>query len=361
MAGDEDAEDKQFEATQHKLKEQRKKGNVFKSKDLTQLSLMIIGFVMLYTFGIFAYKAIYELCKAMWGNIPHFQEVFTGAFITYHTWKTLLIIIVPTLLSLALIAVAIELLQLGGVIFTTEPLQFKLEKLDPVKGLKNMFNVKSLFELAKGLIKVFLVGYIAWQVVSAHMPEVLGNINASNKLAGFVVVANILWEFFWKVSILLFTVAMIDFLFQRWKFMKDQRMSFKEMKDEYKETEGDPLIKSKRKQKQREISQGGGGGGMAQVPEADFVVKNPEHVALAVQYNEDMDEAPKVIAKGADMLAEQIIMIAEAYGVPVVENLPLSRALFRLVRVNQSIPPDLYRAVAEVLLFVYKMKGKGFS
>lgn len=360
MAGDEDAEDKQFEATQHKLKEQRKKGNVFKSKDLTQLCVMIVGFVMLYTFGMQVYKGLYELCKILWTEIPNFENV-SGNFISFHTWRTLISIIVPTLIALALVAVTIEILQLGGVIFTTEPMKFKLEKLDPIKGLKNMFNVKSLFELSKGLIKVVLVGYIAWTVVSTHMPEILGNINASNKLAGFIVVANILWEFFYKIAILLFVVSIIDFLFQRWKFMKDQRMSFKEMKDEYKETEGDPLIKSKRKQKQREISQGGGGGGIAQVPEADFVVKNPDHVALAVQYSEEMDEAPKVIAKGADMLAEQIIEIAEAYGVPVVENLPLSRALFRLVKVNQSIPPDLYRAVAEVLLFVYKMKGKAFG
>jgi len=240
-------------------------------------------------------------------------------------------------------------------------LQFKLEKLDPIKGLKNMFNVKSLFELGKGMIKVIVTGYIAWMVIDEHMPKILGTIQASHKLAAFIVISKILWDFFWKTSILLLAVSIIDFLFQRWKFMKDQRMSFKEMKDEYKDTEGDPLIKSKRRQKQREIAQGGGGGGLAKVPEADFVVKNPDHVALAVQYNDEMDQAPKVIAKGADLLAEQIIQIAEAYGVPVVENLPLARALFRLVRVNQQIPPDLYRAVAEVLLFVYKIKGKGFS
>ncbi len=360
MAGDEDNDDKQFEATQHKLKEQRKKGNVFKSKDLTQLCVMIAGFVILFTFGSQAFRLLQELCLGLWGEIPHFNRV-SGNFITFIAWKTVILIIVPTMMSLALIAVGIEILQLGGVTFTTEPLKFKLEKLDPIKGLKNMFNVKSLFELGKGLLKVIITGYLAWTVVAHHMPKILTNIVAAHKLSGFFVVAAIFWEFFWKMSVLLFAVAIIDYLFQRWKFMKDQRMSFKEMKDEYKETEGDPLIKSKRKQKQREIARGGGGGGMAKVPEADFVVKNPSHVALAVKYNEEMDQAPKVIAKGADLLAEQIIKIAEAYGVPVVENIPLSRALFRLVRVNQEVPPDLYRAVAEVLLFVYKVKGKGFS
>lgn len=360
MAGDEDNEDKQFEASQHKLREAKKKGNVFKSKDLTQLTLMILGFVLLFTFGREVYRLLYQLCELMWGDIANFKNI-SGNYISFHTWRTILTIIAPTLVGLALLAITIEVLQLGGVIFTTEPLKFKLEKLDPVKGLKNMFSVKSLFEVAKGLVKVGVVAYIAWTVVAAHMPELLGNIFAANKLAGFVAVSAIFWEFFWKSSIFLFVIAIIDFLFQRWKYMKDQRMSFKELKDEYKNTEGDPLIKSKRRQKQREIAQGGGGGGIAQVPEADFVVKNPEHVAMAVKYAEDMDEAPKVIAKGAEVLAQQIIEIAEAHGIPVIENIPLSRALFRLVRVNQEIPPELYKAVAEVLLFVYQMKGKSFE
>jgi len=360
MAGDEDSGDKQFDATQHKLKEAKKKGNVFKSKDLTQLVVMILGFTLLFTFGKEVYRLLYELCQLMWGNIAHFDKISSG-FIAYHTWRTIILIIAPTMISLAAIAIIIEVLQLGGVMFTTEPLQFKLEKLDPMKGLKNMFSVKSLFEVAKGIVKVVAVGYIAWKVVAAHMPELLGNIQAANKLAGFVAVSAIFWEFFWKSSLLLFAVAIIDFLFQRWKYMKDQRMSFKELKDEYKNTEGDPLIKSKRRQKQREIAQGGGGGGMAKVPEADFVVKNPEHIAMAVKYDENMDKAPKVLAKGSELLAEQIIAIAEAHNIPVVENIPLARALFRLVRVNQEIPPELYKSVAEVLLFVYKTQGKQFS
>lgn len=360
MAGDDDNEDKQFEASQHKLKEAKKKGNVFKSKDLTQLCVMIVGFVLLFVFGSQVYKGLYELCKILWSEIPNFDKV-SGNFINFHAWKTIISIIAPTMICLALIAIIIEVLQLGGVIFTTEPMKFKLDKLNPVKGLKNMFNVKSLFELGKNLLKVLVTGYIAWLIVQDHMPELLGNIQASNKLAGFVAVSGILWEFFWKSSLLLFAVSIVDFIFQRWKYMKDQRMSFKEMKDEYKNTEGDPLIKSKRRQKQREISQGGGGGGMAQVPEADFVVKNPEHVAMAVQYNTEMNEAPKVLAKGADLLAEKIIKIAQEHGVPVIENIPLARALFRLVKVNQEIPPELYKAVAEVLLFVYKQKGKNFQ
>lgn len=360
MAGDEDNEDKQFDATQHKLREQRKKGNVFKSKDLTQLAVMIVGFALLFAFGNQVYRLIKELCILFWEMIPHFKDA-SSTFISFHAWRVLILVLIPIFILLSAIAIIIEVLQTGGLIFTLEPLEFKLEKLDPIKGLKNMFNVKSLFELAKGLIKVLVTGYIAWLIVESHMPEILGLIQADNKLASFFVVSQILFEFFWKTTLLLGAVSIIDYIFQRWKFLKEQRMSFKEMKDEYKETEGDPLIKSKRRQKQREIARGGGGGGMARVPEADFVVKNPSHVALAVKYAEEMDKAPKVIAKGADLLAEQIIAIAEAHGVPVIENIPLSRALFRLVRVNQEIPPDLYRAVAEVLLFVYKLKGKSFN
>ena len=359
MAGDEDSADKQFEATQHKLREARKKGNVFKSKDLTQLFTMIVGFTLLFVFGAEVYKQLLSLCNLMWGEIPNFQNV-SGNYILYHTWRTILSIIAPTMLSLALIAIVIELLQLGGIMFTTEPLNFKLDKLDPIKGLKNMFNVKSLFELGKNLLKVSVVSYIAWTVISAHLPELLGNAQAANRLAGFVAVANILWEFFWKSSLLLLIISIIDFIFQRWKYMKDQRMSFKEMKDEYKNTEGDPLIKSKRRQKQMEIAQGGGTG-LGRVPEADFVVKNPEHIAMAIKYDDKMMKAPQVLAKGSELIAQQIIEIAEAHGIPVVENIPLARALFRLVKVNQSIPAELYKAVAEVLIFVYKAKNNTFK
>jgi len=359
MSGDEDSDDKQFEATQHKLREARKKGNVFKSKDLTSLAVQIVGFVCLFNFGTFAYKLILELCKVFWGSIADFDKVSTQ-FVVFHTWKTLIFIIVPTLIFLALVAVVIEMLQLGGPIFTMEPLQFKLDKLDPIKGLKNMLNVKSLFELGKSMVKVIAVGYIAFLTIQEHMPSILGNIDAANKLAGFMAVSAVLWDFFWKSTILLFAVSIVDFLFQKWKFMKDQRMSFKEMKDEYKSTEGDPLIKSKRKQKQREIAMGGGGSGLQRVPEADFVVKNPDHVALAVKYDEEMSKAPVILAKGSEMIAQQIIEIAEAYNIPIITNIPLSRALFRLVRLNQEIPPELYKAVAEVLLFVYKLKKKSF-
>ncbi len=360
MAGDDDSSDKQFEATQHKLREQRKKGNVFKSKDLTQLFTMIVGFVLLFVFSAKVYEKLYEMCMLFWGNIPDFENLAPG-FIFFHAWRTLVSITVPALIALAMVAILIEVLQLGGPLFTTEPMKFKLEKLDPIKGLKNMFNVKSLFELGKNIFKVSVVGYIAWTVIRAQMPLLLGNIQAASKLAGFITVSGILWEFFWKSSLFLLVISLLDFSFQRWKYMKDQRMSFKEMKDEYKNTEGDPLIKSKRRQKQMEMAQGRGGSGIGQVPDADFVVKNPEHIAMAIKYDEEMMKAPKVLAKGSELIAQQIIEIAEAHGIPVIENIPLSRALFRLVRVNQDVPAELYKAVAEVLIFVYKVKGKNFK
>lgn len=360
MSGDEDSDDKQFEATQHKLNEARKKGSVFKSKDLTSLAVQIVGFVFIFNFGAYIFKLLMDLCRVFWGSIGDFEKV-SNQFIIFHAWKTILLILVPIMVALVIVAVIIEVLQLGGILFTTEPMQFKLDKLDPIKGLKNMLSVKSLFELGKGLVKVIAVGYIAFLTVQEHLPAILGNIDASNKLAGFVSVGNVLWDFFWKSTILLFAVSIVDFLFQKWKFMKDQKMSFKEMKDEYKSTEGDPLIKSKRRQKQREISQGGGGSGLQKVPEADFVVKNPEHVALAVKYDDQMSKAPIILAKGSEIIAQQIIEIAEAYNIPIITNIPLSRALFRLVRLNQEIPPELYKAVAEVLLFVYKVKKKTFK
>ena len=137
--------------------------------------------------------------------------------------------------------------------------------------------------------------------------------------------------------------------------MNDQKMTFKELKDEFKQTEGDPLIKSIRRQRQQQVAYGQM---MAQVQEADFVVKNPDHIAIALKYDPQMVAAPRVLAKGTELIAQQIIEIAEKFGIPIIENIPLARALFRLIRVNQQIPAELYRAVAEILIFVYQLRGK---
>ncbi len=353
---DQDSGDKQFDASPHKLKEAQKKGQVFKSKDLTQLLTFIVGFFMIYYSSNFIWENCSKLFHILWSQIPKRSfATIGGGYIYFHSWYCYVIIMLPILVALLLVAITVEFFQVGP-IFTTETMKFQLEKLNPFEGLKKViFNVRSLFELVKSMFKVGVLGYIAFLSLKLHMPELLGLMAASNKLASMIVLGEVFMDFTVKSFVFLLVVSILDYLFQRWKYMSDQKMTFKELKDEYKQTEGDPLIKSMRRQKQQQIAYGQM---MAQVKEADFVVKNPEHIAMALKYDADMNQAPRVLAKGSELIAQQIIEIAEQCGIPIIENIPLARALFRLVRVNQEIPADLYRAVAEILIFVYQMRGK---
>lgn len=353
---EQDVGDKQFEATPHKLKEAHKKGQVFKSRDLTQLLTFIIGFMLIYYSAPFMWDNFARLFNVIWSQIPEKSLTAIGpGYIYYHTWYCLVILLLPLLLTLLITAIATEFFQVGP-IFTTETMKFQLEKLNPFEGFKKIiFNVRSLFELVKSIFKVGVLGYISYVSLSKHLTELLSLIEVNNRFGSIVILGKVFYDFTVKAIIFLLVIAILDYLFQRWKYLSDQKMTFKELKDEFKQTEGDPLIKSMRRQKQQQIAYGQM---MAQVKEADFVVKNPDHIAMALKYEPNMDMAPKVLAKGTELIALQIIEIAEEYGIPIIENVPLARALFRLVRVNQEIPAELYRAVAEVLIFVYQLRGK---
>ena len=353
---EQDVGDKQFDATPHKLREAQKKGQVFKSKDLTQLITFIVGFFMIYYSGPFIWASFSRLFNSLWSQIPEKSLFKIGmGYISHESLYCLIIIILPLLLALLITAIVVEFFQVGP-IFTTETMKFDLGKLNPFEGFKKViFNVRSLFELVKSVFKVSVLGYIAYLSLKDHMPELLKLLEVNNRFASASLLGEVFLDFAVKSVIFLLVIAILDYLFQRWKYLNDQKMTFKELKDEFKQTEGDPLIKSIRRQKQQQVAYGQM---MAQVKEADFVVKNPDHVAMAIKYDPNMNSAPKVLAKGAELIAQQIIEIAEQYGIPIIENIPLARALFRLVRVNQEIPAELYRAVAEVLIFVYQLKGK---
>ncbi|MBI2995983.1 MAG: EscU/YscU/HrcU family type III secretion system export apparatus switch protein [Candidatus Melainabacteria bacterium] len=354
---EENAGDKQFDATPHKLREAHKKGQVFKSRDLTQLVTFIVGFFIIFYSAGFIWENCSRLFNGLWNQIPHRSLSTIGyGFIFYNTFYCLAIIMLPLLLALLITAVAVEFFQVGP-IFTTETMKFSLEKLNPFEGFKKIiFNVRSLFELLKSAFKVGVLGYIAYITFNKHMEEVLSLIEVNNKLSSIYVLGDLFYDFTVRSMIFLLVVTILDYLFQRWKYLSDQKMTFKELKDEFKQTEGDPLIKAIRRQKQQQVAYGQM---MVQVQEADFVVTNPDHIAMALKYEPEMDSAPRILAKGTELIALQIIEIAEQFGIPVIENVPLARALFRLVRVNQIIPPELYRAVAEILIFIYQLRGKG--
>ena len=226
---DQDSGDKQFDATPHKLREAHKKGQIFKSKDITQLVNFIVGFFMIYYLSGFIWQNFAALFTALWTQIPHKSLSTIGAtYISYHTLSCFTVIMLPFLLVLMATTLLIEFTQVGP-IFTTETMKFDLAKLNPFEGFKKIiFNMRSLFELVKSVFKVSVLGYIAFLSFKRFMPDLLGLLEVNNRFGAIAILGKVFYDFTVKSIIFLLAVAILDYLFQRWKYMNDQKMTFKE-------------------------------------------------------------------------------------------------------------------------------------
>lgn len=348
-------EDKQFEATQQKLERARKEGQVVKSKDVSIALSLLIMFSFINMLAPIIWKLIVGLFRALYEQIPnHSLEKIGISYIFTVTAIPTAVIIGTILIVAAFVAILGDFLQVGPLV-ATAPLVPKLDKLNPTKYFKNLFQVKTLFELGKNIVKVFVLGLVGWSVYSAHLPAILGLAAIDNNFAVMIEFGKLMVEFIYKACIAFLVIAAADYGMTKWKFLKDQKMSFKEIKDEYKNSEGDPHVKAALRQRRMQMLQKGA---MDSVPDADFVVRNPIHIACAMKYDSETMQSPTLTAKGSELIARQIIEIAEKHNVPIIDNPPVARALFRMVDLNQQIPPELYKAVAEILLFVYGLKNK---
>lgn len=347
-------EDKQFDATPRKLEQARKEGQVVKSKDFsTALSLLIL-FSAIYALSPFIWDQITKLFVLCYEQIPnaHLDSIGLPYIFTITIVPTVLII-APILFVAWFVAIMADFIQVGPLV-STAPLVPKLDKLNPTKYFKNIMSVKTLFELLKNVAKVLILGWIGWSVYAVHLPAILRLASIDNHFAVMIEFGKLIVEFVFKACIAFISISGADYMVTRWKFMKDQKMSFKEIKDEYKNTEGDPNVKAALRQRRMQMLQRSM---MDAVPTADFVVRNPIHVACALKYVAEEMESPMLVAKGTELIAKKIIDIAIENGVPVIDNPPVARALFRIVEINKLVPPDLYKAVAEILLFVYNLKN----
>lgn len=346
-------EDKQFEASQQKLRKARKEGQVVKSKDFSTAISLIVMFMVIYALGPFIWQQIAGLFSNLYEQIPNarFEEIGIR-YLLFVTLIPTLLIIVPIICLSALVSIIGDLIQVGP-LFTMTPLMPKPDKLNPTKYFKNLMNPKTLFELVKNIAKVVILGLIGWMVYMEHFPAILGLAVVENEFATLVAFGKLITDFILKAGIAFLVIAAMDYGVTKWKFMQDQKMSFKEVKDEYKNSEGDPHVKAALRQKRQQLLRKTM---KDSVPDADFVVTNPIHVACAIKYDAQTMESPTLVAKGAELFAKEIKEIAIANDVPVIENPPVARALYRLVEVNHQIPPDLYKAVAEILIFVYNSK-----
>lgn len=348
-------EDKQFDATPRKLEQARKEGQVVKSKDFSTAVSLLVLFSVIFGLAPFIWNQIVQVFTLLYEQIPNAHLGDIGyTYILIIAIKAAVLIIGPILAIAWLVAVLADFIQVGPLV-AIAPLMPKLDKLNPTKYFKNIMSIKTVFELFKNIVKVLILGYIGWIVYKAHIESILMLAAVDNNFAVMIEFGKIITEFIFKACIAFLVIAAADYGVTKWKFLKDQKMSFKEIKDEYKNSEGDPNVKAQLRQRRMQMLQQGA---MDAVPTADFVVTNPTHVACALKYVAEEMDSPMLIAKGTELIAKKIINIAKENNVPVIENPAVARALFRMCDINQPIPPELYKAVAEILMFVYKMKNR---
>ncbi len=348
-----DDAEKTEEPTPKKIEDARKEGNVPKSQDTSSFVTMLVSiaatFALLPLIKEHLYK-LYIYYHSLMGAELTKNLIFEVGFISL---KELAIMILPLASIVALSGVVASVMQFGF-IFTTKPLEPKLSKIDPIKGLGKLFSLKKLIEGVKIVAKVAIVFVIAFIFLIGFIKELPTVINFSlnpqlewlrDKIIMLVAV----------MIIIFFALALIDLLIVRFQYFKDLRMSKQEIKDEHKQMDGDPQIKARIKKVQMEMAQKRM---MQNIPDADVIITNPTHYAVAIRYDKSKESAPTVIAKGADHLALKIKEIGRENMVQIVENPPLARELYRICDIDSQIPEKLYKAVAEVLAFVYQAKGK---
>lgn len=352
--------EKTEEPTAKKLDDARKEGQVAKSKEIANaFSILALFLVLKIYIGSMGIRFI-ECFSAVYNQIPSAIKMYDGflpvAFlqvIIRSMMVQLIIIIAPVLLVAVVVAFVCDVVQVKWKP-TTKPLQPKFNKLNPIKGFGRIFSANSLVELIKSIAKLAVIGYMVYSYLKGRVGQIylLYDITLNQAIG---LIGEIVIDLGIRIAAVYMVIAALDFAYQKWKFKEDMKMTKQEVKDEYKNQEGDPQVKGKQKQRMREASMRRM---MQQLPEADVVITNPTHYAVAIKYDPDKYDAPYVLAKGEDYLAQRIKDVARENNIEIVENKPLARMLYANVDIGGLVPPELYQAVAEVLAFVYHAKGK---
>ncbi len=353
MAEEFDQDERTEQATPRKRQQVRQKGQVARSQEINSVAVLFSGLLALMVFSSSMYAGMagalrynIQSCLTEISINSAYQLLLTNGML-------LLKLIAPVLMFVAVVGILVNLAQVGFEI-SFEPLLPKPEKLDPIKGARRLFSQRVIFDLIRDSLKIVVIGYIAFSTLKGeidnYIPLADQEVGQILRFAGKVALKVGL-----RVSGALLIIAILDYAFQRFQFERQIRMTRQELKEEYKLYEGDPIVKSRIKRIQRELARARM---LKEVPKADVVVTNPTHLAVALKYDSETMAAPTVVAKGERLIAEKIKEVARQAGVPIIENPPLARALFEAVEVGMTIPAKLYRAVAELLAHVYKMKGK---
>ena len=345
-------------ATAKKLRDAREEGKVARSKELTAAFDLIVLFLVLKIFVSFVAERLIGSFAYTYSLIPDFVEMnakdVSGQAVSTVIANALLQILITCLPFFAfglVITFVISIYQVGWKI-STKPMVPKLDRFNPINGFKRIFSSDSVFELIKSILKIVLIIYIAYTSIrdEANNLFILYEIPLTQAV---LLVGNVILDTGLKISIAYLALGIGDYIYQKHKFNEDMKMTKQEVKDEYKNTEGNPEIKGRQRQRMREVSQRRM---MQDVPKADVVITNPTHYAVAIRYDAEKSKAPVVLAKGEDFLAQKIKEVAKENHVEIVENKPLARMLYANVDIGQEIPPELYQAVAEVLAMVYNTR-----
>ncbi|WP_177237843.1 flagellar biosynthesis protein FlhB [Paenibacillus sp. 1_12] len=348
------SQEKTEPATAKKRQDSRKKGQVAKSMDLPAAFILFFCFLSFYIFGEYmknqltlVFRSVFHDYLLMDVTSANVNLLFKQLFV-----QTILII-VPVLMVAMATAIFSNYLQIG-VMFTGDPLKMKFNKLNPIEGAKKIFSPRTLVDFVKSVLKMSIIGFVVYDTLWGEKNSLmdLARLPMENI---FVFMASVTLKLGIKIGLILIVLALFDFMYQKYEFEKSIRMSKQDIKDEYKKSEGDPLIKGKIREKQRRMAMQRM---MQEVPKADVVITNPTHFAVALKYDSNNMQAPTVIAKGTEYIALKIKQIAKENRIVTIENKPLARTLYAQVEIGEAIPADMFQAVAEVLAYVYKMKGK---
>ncbi len=346
-----DNAEKTEKATPKKRRDERKKGHVAISRDVVAVATLLAAIVMLrveFSAGVSTLAQVFSSCLSLVASGEELSQQGTALWMT--CVSAVARVVGPVLLAVVLLGVVATMAQ-TRMLVSTEPLKPKLEKINPIKGFKRLFSLNSLIEVLKNVLKICILLVLIYTCI-ADLVSVAEQYLYADLTGACTHLFQSIFSMMLKIFAAFLVIAAADFGYQWWDYERQMKMTKHEIKEEFKQTEGDPQIKSKIKQKQREMSQSRM---MEQVPQSDVVVRNPTHYAVALRYHPGEDSAPVVMAKGEDHLALRIVEVAEQHGVTVMENVELARALYARAELNHQIPPDLYEAVAEIMVYLYNL------
>lgn len=344
--------EKTEQPSSRKREQARQEGNFATSREVSSFFVILGALLVLYLSGVWMFTGVAELMKKSF-HIVTGELTVPGAVALFHDVSYRFLLVILPALAIPVFGAISYLLQ-NGATLTGKAITPDINKINPLTGVKRLFSLNSVAELVKSILKLTIITYVVYVTVKkewTHLPFLV-----EMDLAGSLAyISTVCFRIMSKTVWVLAVIAGLDYLYQRWNFEKSLRMSKEELKEEMRETEGDPLVRARIRSIQREMARKRM---MQDVPAADVVVTNPTHLAVAIKYDKEKAAAPIVVAKGSGFVAQRIREIAMEHNVPLVENKPVARHLFKHVEIGKQIPFELYKAVAEILAYVYRLKGK---